>query len=79
MNVSQEVSHILQDVRTLGMEEGSTLYGIEFLSENIEGQVRDVTYERTFDTLAEWAAFCVEQDHVEFDDQRYGHFDEEEF
>jgi len=66
---SHEIMFIVNEVKRLGEDEVKDLYGIELLE---KGKVYDPTYNKTFDTVAEWAGFNVEQDDLEYEEHFYG-------
>ncbi len=66
---SHEITFIVNEVKRLEEDEVKSLYGIELLD---DGKVYDPTYSKTFDTVAEWAAFNLEQDDVEYEEHFYG-------
>lgn len=67
--IAQEVAFVIGEVHRLSEEEVKSLYGIELLE---KGKVYDPTYNKTFDTVGEWAAFSLEQDDVEYEEHFYG-------
>lgn len=66
---SQEITYIVNEVKRLDEDEVKSLYGIELLE---AGSVYDPTYNKTFDTVAQWAEFNIEQDDVEYEEHFYG-------
>jgi len=67
--VAQEITFIVNEVNRLPEDEVKSLYGIELLE---TGKVFDPTYDKTFESVSEWAAFNVEQDDVEYEEHFHG-------
>lgn len=67
--ISNEVSHVVNEVNRLSKDEVKTLYGIELLD---NGKVYDSTYGKTFKSVSEWAVFNIEQDGVQYEEHFYG-------
>jgi len=66
---SQEIAYTVNEVKRLDNDEVKSLYGIELLD---KGRVYDPTYDKSFDTVAQWAEFNIEQDDVEYEEHFYG-------
>lgn len=66
---ANEVTHVVNDVRRLSVEEAQITYGIEI---HEDGSVFDPTYNRKFTTIGEWAEFSVEQDEMDYAEE-FGH------
>jgi len=62
VSTAHEVMHIIADIKNIGIDQARSIYGIEFIEDDINGRVFDPTYNREFNTLGEWANFSVEQD-----------------
>lgn len=62
---SGEVIHIINEVNHMGTEQAKELYGIEIYE---DGTVYDPTYNEYFDGVASWAAYTVEQESVDYED-----------
>ncbi len=67
--MSQEITFIVSEISRLSKEDVKSIYGIDMLE---DGKVFDPTYDKTFDTVGEWAAFNVEQDDVEYEEHFHG-------
>lgn len=65
---SHEIAYIVNEVNRLTEEEIKSLYGIELFD---NGKVFDPTYDKTFDSVSEWAEFNIEQDNVEYEELFY--------
>lgn len=66
--IAQEVTYLINEINRLSDEEIKILYGIELIE---KGKVFDTTYDRTFDSINEWAMFNIEQDDIEFEEHFY--------
>lgn len=69
--VAQEVAYVISEVKRLSQEEAQSVYGIELLP---NGKVFDPMYNRTFDSIGEWAEFNVEQDDMEYEEHFHGRY-----
>ena len=68
-----DVTHIINDIRSMSKEEAETVYGIELREGGI---VYDVMYRREFSSLGEWADFNVREDEFEYEED-INHFKED--
>ena len=71
-----DVTHILNDIKSMSREEAETVYGIQFLDGD---KIYDPTYSQTFNSLGEWADFSVAQDEMEFSQGFGGHDHEDDY
>lgn len=79
---SSEVAHLVAEVNRSSAEELLEIYGIELdplLLKYKQGIVFDTLYDKFFKTVHEWAAFTVDQEHIddEYDDE-YSKYDDED-
>jgi len=75
-SAAHEVMHIITDIKNIGIDQARSIYGIEFIEDDINGRVFDPTYNREFNTLGEWATFSVEQDFVSDHEPFHKHEDD---
>ncbi len=61
-SITAEADHILRDFKIMSPDQFSSLYNVE-LSET--GSVTDLTYEKSFKTLGEWAVFTARLEQYE--------------
>jgi len=62
---ASDVAFIVSEVNRLTLEEVKIVFGIEILE---EGKVFDPVYDKTFESVSEWAAFNIEQDDMEYEE-----------
>jgi len=55
---SHEIQHLINEVKNMDDEELRVIHGITIEE---DGQVFDPTYNKTFDGIAEWATFVVDE------------------
>ncbi len=74
---SSEIAHILAEVRRMSPEEIMDTYGIEISEDKT---VFDTAWEQTFKSVQMWAAFVVEQESGDYDEDEYdtGKWDDDE-
>ena len=63
---ANEIQHIIRSTQSMTDSEIESTYGVT-ISE--DGSIHDPTYSMNFGDISEWATFCVEQDHQEYDEQ----------
>jgi len=68
--VAQEVAFTINEVNRLSPDEVLSVYGIELLP---NGKVFDQTYNKTFESVGEWAEFNIEQDDMEYEEHFHNH------
>lgn len=61
-SIKNEVSNVLHEMKGKSNDEIERMFGIEF---NDDGTIFDPTYQREFESIAEWAWFSAEQDEIE--------------
>ena len=64
-SVSNEVSHIITDLKTLHKERVRELYNVDILE---DGQVYDLAEDKLYDTTTDWANHFVDADNSGYDD-----------
>ncbi len=64
-NASSEIAHLLAEIRRMTAEEAFENHGIEIQADKL---VYDSTYEQTFNNVQEWAAFVIEQERDNWED-----------
>lgn len=75
---SQEIAHLVADVRRMTPEQVMDTHGIQILA---NGQVYDATFEETYKNISEWAQASLEDEGSEFDDldDKYSKYDDEDY
>lgn len=73
--IAQEITHTIHEINRLSKDEVYDIYGIELLE---DGRVFDPTYNKTFESVSEWAEFNIEQDEIEYEEHFHtGKYNEE--
>lgn len=78
-SISNEVSHIVTDLKNLSSSEILELYRVEIWE---DGQVHDIAEEKTYANVVEWANNFVDADTSGYDDlvpDKYADMEDGEF
>lgn len=81
---ASEIAHLVAEVNRLSVEENLETHGIDIdrvKARSSDQFIHDTLYNEYFKTIHDWAAFTIDQESNEYDDDddKYGKYDDEDY